>query len=211
MNLLTEKNIVHINLTEEYLSGLKKHTGIDMMVGFDSRKYIIIPDGNYLINPVTRDSFSNIDYSKSGSFISFNKSIFNNKLKLGVILMTDKNDYFLIKINPRFTAVYSDAYQHNFRFSFQSGYRFPSISEAFSIVNSGGVKRVSGLPVMSNAVFDNALLQSSISSFQSAVLTDINLNGLSKMAAITKNKGLLKINPYTYLKPEQVKSFEAGY
>jgi iron complex outermembrane receptor protein len=64
---------------------------------------------------------------------------------------------------------------------------------------------------MSQGIFESAWLQSSITSFQAAVLNDINKNGLSKNDAIVKNKGLLKKNPYTYIRPELIRSFEAGY
>jgi hypothetical protein len=64
---------------------------------------------------------------------------------------------------------------------------------------------------MSNGIFENAWLASSISTFQSAVLKDINQGGLSKNNAIIKNKGLLKKNPYSYIQLEHIQSFEAGY
>ena len=199
------------NLTEEWLSKFKKNTGFEMLMGADHRTYIIVPDGNYFINPVKGKEYQNIQYSKTGAFFSINKNFLNNKLKLGAIIRTDKNDYFPLTWNPRLTAVYSPYYKHNFRVSFQSGYRFPGIFEAYSNINSGGVKRVGGLPVMSHGIFENAWLQSSISAFQSAVLNDINQNGLSKNDAILKNEGMLKKNPYTYIKPEHIKSFETGY
>jgi len=200
-----------INLTEEWLSGIKKTTGLEMLAGADHRTYIIVPDGNYFINPVKGKEYQNILYSKTGGFVSINKPLLHNTLRLGAIVRADKNDYFPLAWNPRFTAVYSPAYTHNFRVSFQTGYRYPSIFEAYSNVNSGGVKRVGGLPVMSNGIFENAWLQSSITAFQAAVLNDINKNGLSKNAAITKNSGLLKKDPYTYIRPEYMKSIEAGY
>jgi len=200
-----------INLTEEWLAKLKKTTGLEMMIGVDHRTYIIVPDGNYFINPEPGKSFHNIYYSKTGGFFSVSKSLFQNKLKLGAILRADKNDYFPLAWNPRFTAVYSPDAKNYFRLSFQSGYRFPSIFEAYSNINSGGVKRVGGLKIMSNGIFENAWLQSSITAFQAAVLIDINKNGLSKNDAIVKNQGLLKKNPYTYIVPEHIQSFEAGY
>jgi outer membrane receptor protein involved in Fe transport len=123
----------------------------------------------------------------------------------------DKNDYFSAKTNIRFSAVYSPTYAHNFRISFQDGYRYPSIFEAYSNVNSGGVKRVGGLQVMSNGIFEYAWLKSSIDAFQAAVNKDINTQGLTKNAAIDKNQSLLQRNNYTYLKPEHVNSLEAGY
>ncbi len=200
-----------MNLTENWLPGLKKKNGLEILAGADHRTYIIVPDGNYFINPVKGSAYQNIQYSKTGGFLSLTKNIFRNKLKLGTIVRADKNDYFRMVFNPRFTAVYSPVYKHNFRISFQSGYRYPSIFEAYSNVNSGGVKRVGGIPAMSHGIFENAWLQSSITAFQAAVLNDINRNGLTKNEAIIKNRSLLKKNSYTYIKPEHIKSVEGGY
>ena len=200
-----------INLTEEWLSGLKKHTGLEILAGMDQRTYFITPDGNYFINPVAGKEGRDIHYGKTGGFVSVTKDLLDKKLKLGAILRADKNDYFDLKWNPRFTAVYSPMPKQSIRASFQSGYRFPSIFEAYSNINSGGVKRVGGLPVMSNGIFENAWLATSITAFQAAVLNDINKNGLSQTAAIETEQGLLKKNPYTYIRPEHVQSVEAGY
>jgi iron complex outermembrane receptor protein len=83
--------------------------------------------------------------------------------------------------------------------------------EAFSNINSGGVKRVGGLPVMSSGIFENRYLRASVDAFQAANTNDGNRNGLTIAQAIEKNKSLLKRNSYTYLQPEQVKGLEAGY
>ena len=200
-----------VNLTEEWLAGLKKNAGLEILTGIDSRTYIIVPDGNYFINPEKGKTDENIVYGKTGGFVSATKNLFHNTLKLGATIRADKNDYFPLAWNPRFTAVYSPTFKHNFRVSFQSGYRYPSIFEAYSNINSGGVKRVGGLPVMSKGIFENAWLATSITAFQAAVLKDMNQNGLSKNDAIVKNEGLLKKNPYTYIRPEHIKSFEVGY
>jgi len=187
-----------------------KQTGLDLLAGFDHRTYIIHPDGNYFINYVPGKEFSNLDYSKTGGFIQASKELWDNKLKLSATLRGDRNDYFDLKLNPRFTLVFSPVVEHNIRVSFQSGYRFPSIFEAFSNVNSGGVKRIGGLRVVSNGIFENSYLRTSIDAFQTAVKNDFN-QGISTNAAIEKEKGLLKKNPYTYLQPEHINSFEAGY
>ena len=202
---------IQYNLTEQWLGNWRTHAGIEMMAGISQRTYIIVPDGNYFINPEKGKTFQDIHYGRTNAFLSTTKTLFDKKLKLGAILGVDKNDYFPLTWNPRFTAVYSPVYTHNFRASYQSGYRYPSIFEAYSNINSGGVKRVGGLPVMSNGIFENAWLQTSISAFQAAVLNDINRNGLSKDDAIIKNENLLVKNPYTYIQPEHVESFEAGY
>ncbi|HEY9196820.1 MAG TPA: TonB-dependent receptor, partial [Mucilaginibacter sp.] len=199
-----------VDISDAISPGFKNKTGLDLLAGFDHRTYIIHPDGNYFINYVKGKEYNDIDYGKTGGFAQVAKSFFNKELKLSATLRADKNDYFGLKINPRFTAVYSPAPEQNFRISYQSGYRFPSIFEAFSNVNSGGVKRVGGLRVVSNGVFENAYVRTSIDAFQAAVKNHFNA-GMSTSAAIEKEKSLLKKNTYTYLQPEHINSFEAGY
>lgn len=185
------------------------HTSYNLQAGGDVRDYIIVPDGNYFINP--KDSGTHLNYRSYGLFINASQQFFNKKLQLGAGLRASLYDYFNVKWTPRLTAVYSAAKTQFLRFSYQNGYRFPSIFEGFSNINSGGVKRVGGLKVMSHGVFENTWLKSSIDAFQAAVNKDVNTQGLTQAEAISKNSGLLKHNDYTYLKPEQMHSFEVGY
>lgn len=185
-------------------------TGLQFLAGFDHRTYLIHPDGNYFINYTPGHTFDNFTYNKTGGFVQTGKSLFNDKLKITATLRADKNDDFNVKFNPRFTAVFSPTTEQNFRFSYQSGYRFPSIFEGFSNVNSGGVKRIGGLRIASIGVFENAYVRSSIDAFQAAVKNDFN-SGITTNTAIQKEKGLLVKNSYTYLKPEHINSFEGGY
>lgn len=196
-------------LTKGALKNFRAKTGIDLLAGFDFRRYVVYPDGNYFINPT--DPGHNLIYGKEGGFVQASRSFLDDRLKLTGSLRVDKNTYFDPRLNPRLALVYSPTNFHNFRMSYQNGYRFPSLFEAFSNVNSGGVKRVGGLPIMSHGIYETAYLVTSINAFQSAITTDVNTNGLTTTQAIEKNKGLLKKSPYTYLKPEQVNSFEIGY
>lgn len=190
---------------------LLNNWNVNLQMGFDHRTYSIFPDGNYFINPEKGNEADNILYSKTGGFLQATKVMFDEKLKVGATLRADKNDYFDIKVNPRITGVYTINQIHSLRASFQNGFRFPSVFEAFSNVNSGGVKRVGGLRLMSNGIFEKSYLRTSIDAFQAAVLKDVNSSGLSRDAAIKKNQPLLQKNNYTYLQPEKLRSFEWGY
>ena len=130
---------------------------------------------------------------------------------MGAALRIDKADYFEAKFTPQFTVVYSPKETLNFRTSYQNGYRFPSIFEGFSNVNSGGVKRVGGLRIMSDGIFENSYTKASIDKFQAQVNNDVNTLGITQVAAIEKNKNTIQKNPYTYLEPEFVKSLEVGF
>ncbi|AYA36532.1 TonB-dependent receptor [Hymenobacter oligotrophus] len=192
---------------------------LDFRAGLDHRTYVIVPDGNYFINPdPKKDQFSNLAYRKTGGFVQAGARLWHDALRLTATVRADKNDYFRLRLNPRFTAVVSPGgQQHNFRLSYQSGYRFPSLFEGFSNVNSGQVKRIGGLRVMSDGVFENSYLRSSIDAFNAAVTAAVNANTSSAPAAekrrqaIESNKGLLRRNPYTYLRPEHIRSLELGY
>ncbi|MBO0936348.1 TonB-dependent receptor [Fibrella sp. HMF5335] len=187
----------------------RQQTGLTMQAGFDLRWYVVFPDGNYFINPT--EPGRNLVYGKTGGFVQLSRLFFDDKLKVAGSLRLDKNDYFDARLNPRLSVVYSPTDAHNIRASFQNGYRFPSLFEGFTNINSGGVKRVGGLPIMSQGIYENVYLVTSINAFQAAITTDVNTNKLTTDQAIQKNKGLLKQSPYTYLRPEQVNSLEMGY
>jgi len=200
-----------VDISKAISPNFTKATGFDFLAGFDHRDYIIDPDGNYFVNPNPSKPNAVFTYGKTGGFVQAGQELLDNKLRLTATLRADRNDYFSLKFNPRFTAVFSPVEEQNFRVSFQSGYRFPSIFEAFSNVNSGGVKRIGGLKILSNGVLENSYLKSSIDAFQAAVKNDFNTQGISTNAAIAKEKGLLVKNYYDYIKPEHINSFEIGY
>ncbi len=191
------------------LSSTLQNKGFGLLAGFDYRNYFVVPDGNYFMNP--KEDGKNLSYWKAGGFVQGSKTILDEKLKIVLTLRADKNQYFTLRFNPRGSVVYSLNDNNHFRVSYQNGYRFPSLFEAFSNINSGGVKRVGGLPIMSQGIFENSYLRKTIDDFTAAVNQDINVNKLTQNEAIVKNKGLLRKNDYTYLKPEYVNSFEIGY
>ncbi len=196
------------DLSNKLSPNLQKY-GFGLLAGFDYRNYFVIPDGNYFINP--KESGKNLTYWKAGGFVQLSKKFFDEKLKFILTLRGDKNQYFNFRFNPRGSMVYSLNEDNHFRISYQNGYRFPSLFEAFSNINSGGVKRVGGLPIMSQGIFENSYLRKTIDDFTAAVNQDINVNKLSQNDAILKNKDLLRKNDYSYLQPEYVNSFEIGY
>lgn len=201
-----------VEISKGLLTWLKDALELDVSAGFSYRRYEIMPDGNYFINPTTSDQTQALPYSKAGGFLEAARNFFEGKLRTSVALSIDKADYFSLRSNPRLAVVFSPEEQHSFRLSFQSGYRYPSIFEAFSNVNSGGVKRVGGLPVMSSGVFENSYLRTSIDAFQAAVNEGINrLGARAQDSLIAANSHLLIKNTYTYLQPEFIRSFEIGY
>ncbi|MCC5939183.1 MAG: TonB-dependent receptor [Lunatimonas sp.] len=184
---------------------------VDILIGSDYRDYIIHPEGNSFINPYTRGD-ETLNYGKIGAFVQLSKTLNQDRLKLMASGRVDKAQFFPIRFNPRFAAVYSiDDHQH-IRASIQNGFRFPTIFEGFSAVNNGGIIRYGGTELMTGnqRLFENSYLRSSVERFQDAIVTDIN-QGLSKENAILQNGHLLMENNYTYLIPEEIKALDIGY
>ena len=191
----------------------------DLLVGGDARIYEIIPDGNNFVdfsrpiderNKPTKDGTfgNNVYYKKYGAFTQVTKTFFDEKLKLFGSVRFDYNPEFDPKLTPRLAAVYTLKQRHNFRFTYQQGYRFPSLFEALSYVNNGRVKRVGSLPYINEGLgyLENSYTQASVINFNAAVSTA----GNSDEAALA-NRNLLVVANLPKARPEGIRSFEVGY
>lgn len=198
------------------LSRHVKH--FNLLVGADGRLYEVIPDGNNFVDftkPLkdrTTPGGKNVHYKKFGGFAQVSKTFFEEKLKLVGSLRVDYNPEFDPKINPRIAAVYTLAQKHNFRASWQNGFRFPALFEALSFVNNGNVRRVGGLPYINEGLgyLENSYTLASVNAFNNAVNKDV-AEGLSANDAALKNRALLDITNLSPTRPERINSFEVGY
>ncbi|KMQ66970.1 energy transducer TonB [Chryseobacterium angstadtii] len=194
-----------------------------LLAGADYRLYSITPDGNNFVDfdrPVSERNIRLADgtfgkdviYQKYGAFVQVTKLFFEDKLKLNLALRADRNPEFDTKFNPRVSVVYSPVNQHNFRASFQNGYRFPSLFEALSFVNNGNVRRVGGLSKANDGLgyLENSYTLASIDQFVAAVNKEVD-GGESQNQAALKNRNLLTAANLPKLQPEKVNSFEVGY
>lgn len=204
------KNLFYQAEAQYNFSRLVKY--FDLLAGVDFRDFVIQPEGNSFINPDKNNPYKPLHYWKVGGFIQASKTLFKNKLKIIGSVRVDKYEYFKPKVNPRIAVVVSPTPKHNLRFSYQNGYRFPTLFEGFSTVNNGGTIRYGGLRLLteSQQLFENSYLRSTVDAFQKAITADVN-GGMNRDSAILKNQGLLVKNPYTYLEPEQINAFEVGY
>ncbi len=191
----------------------------DLLIGGDARIYEIIPDGNNFVDfsrpidernkPEKDGSFGdNVDYKKFGVFTQVTKTFFDEKLKLFGSIRFDYNPEFDPKLTPRLAAVYTLKDKHNFRFTYQQGYRFPALFEALSYVNNGRVKRVGSLPYINEGLgyLENSYTQASVVNFNAAV----SAAGNSDSAALA-NRNLLQWANLPNARPEKINSFEIGY
>src|SRR5215203_4572452 len=195
----------------------------NILVGGDYRLFEVIPDGNTFVDfsrPLADRTLADKDgsfgkkqlYRKYGVFGQVTKLFFDDKLKLSVSARVDRNPEFSTKFNPRIAIVYTAAKKHNFRASYQNGYRFPALFEALSFLNNASVRRVGGLARVNEGIgfLENSYLLTSFDVFTSAVSADV-ATGMNKNDAALKNRNLLIISNLPTMRPERINSFEIGY
>lgn len=214
--LIQKSNLYHVEGQWDLTKQVKY---FNLLIGGDARVYELIPDGNNFVDfnrpiadrntPLPDGSFgSKIYYKKFGGFVQLTKTLFDEHLKLWGSLRLDDNPEFKAKFTPRLAAVYTVNEKHNFRFTFQQGYRFPALFEALSYVNNGRVKRVGILPIINEGLGyrDNSYTQTSVAAFNAAV----KLAGNTDAAALA-NRALLVPGNLPDGRPEGINSFEVGY
>ncbi|MGJ7030663.1 TonB-dependent receptor [Niabella hirudinis] len=192
---------------------------VNLLVGADARIYAVVPDGNNFVdfsrpldernNPLPDGSFGkNVLYKKFGGFAQATKTLFDERLKLFGSLRYDYNPEFTPKMTPRVAAVYTANEQHNFRVTYQQGYRFPALFEALSFVNNGRVKRVGSLSYINDGLgyLDNSYTQQSVVNFNAAASAQGNTD-----AAALASRDLLIPARLPKARPEKINSLEIGY
>jgi len=198
----------------------------DLLIGGDGRIYEIIPDGNNFVDfsrpldernkpvevngkvPDSSNFGKNIYYKKFGGFVQVTKTFFDEKLKVFASLRADYNPEFKVEYTPRIAAVYTFKEHHNFRVTYQQGYRFPAIFEALSFVNNGRVRRVGSLPFINDGLgyLENSYTQQSVINYNAAVSAQGNTD-----AAALANRNLLVVANLPVARPEHIVSYEIGY
>jgi outer membrane receptor protein involved in Fe transport len=221
--LVQKSNLYHVEGQWDLSNKVKV---FDLLLGADARVYEIIPDGNNFVDfsrpinernkpvsidgkvPDSSDFGKNVYYKKFGGFAQVTKTFFDDKLKLWASVRGDYNPEFTLKYTPRVAAVYTVNKNHNFRITYQQGYRFPALFEALSYVNNGRVKRVGSLSYINEGLgyLENSYTQSSVVNFNAAVKAAGNTD-----EAALANRDLLVVANLPKARPEKINSYEAGY
>jgi outer membrane receptor for ferrienterochelin and colicin len=207
----------------EFQYNISRVKWANILVGADYRLFEVIPDGNTFVDfsrPVSERTKADKDgsfgqnqyYAKYGAFGQITKLLFDDRLKLSASARLDHNPEFSPKFNPRLSAVYTAAEKHNFRASYQNGYRFPALFEALSFLNNASVRRVGGLARVNQGIgfLENSYTLTSLDKFTAAVTADAR-TGMTTNNAALKNRDLLQVANLPVMRPESINSFEVGY
>jgi outer membrane receptor protein involved in Fe transport len=180
---------------------------LDILVGGNFRMYDMFTNGTLF-----DDLNNNITIKEGGAFAQLSKRMLAEKLKITASLRYDKSQNFTGRLTPRASAVYTLAGNHNFRVSYQTGFRNPTPGDQYIKLNAGPITILGGVPDNSNGmnVYENSFTSTSLGPFFGAFGAAVG-GGASPEEAIMQSKDLLVQSDVEYIKPERVQTFEIGY
>lgn len=190
----------------------------EIQVGGSYRLYELNSQGR-----IYTDANGPINYNEYGAYTQLQKKLMDDRLKLSGSIRYDKSQNFQGNYSPRISAVYSagENKQHNFRASFQTGFRNPSTQDQYIGFNVGSAILLGSAP--DNLIRYTETLPVSTTVGQlfaggtSVVMTGLNAYNnsytASSVAALSAsgNPADLRKTNLEYVKPEEVKALELGY
>lgn len=115
----------------EFNYNIKEISFAEIMIGGNFRQYSLYSKGTIFNEaPDGGSEFERIDINEYGFYGQIAKT-FADALRLTGSLRYDKNENFDGQVTPRLSAVYSFNDTHNFRASFQTGFRNPDTQAQF--------------------------------------------------------------------------------
>lgn len=110
----------------------------NIQIGGNWRQYNIFSDGTIFNEPVDNlGNFKSIKINEYGVYLQASKKLVDSLLKLTGSVRFDKSRGFDGQFSPRISVVYStnDSHNHNFRASYQKGFRNPTAQERYLYFN----------------------------------------------------------------------------
>jgi len=164
-----------------------------------------------------------IDYSEYGIYLQGQKKILDDRLKLTASVRYDKSELFDGQYSPRVSFVYSAGEQknHNFRASYQTGFRNPTTQDLYIGLNLGPFALI-GSAADNLDRYQETLPVSLQGQTLPGVGATVNLSGQNaynnaytipsvQAFAASGNPDDLEVANIGLVKPEQVQAFEVGY
>jgi len=184
----------------------------EIQVGGSLRQYSLHSEGTIFTDS---PDLSPIKINEYGAYIQVSKKFMDDRLKLATSLRYDQQKNFDGNFSPRFSAVYSagENKEHNFRLSFQTGFRNPSTQDLYIGLNLGPITLLGAAPDNQYRYQETILNKYSIPvtiTGEDAYTNAYTLTSFKKFAktGVTNDLEIAKIDP---IQPEQVTTIEFGY
>ena len=169
------------------------------------------------------DANGPIRYDEYGAYMQVMKKMIDDRLKFTGSIRYDKAQNFDGNFSPRVSLVYSGGKNknHNFRGSFQTGFRNPSTQDQYIGFNVGSAILLGSAPDNLTRYSENLQIATTVGQ-GFAGGNSVTINGLNaynnsftansvRAFAAAGNPALLQKTNVSFVKPEEVKAIELGY
>ena len=169
------------------------------------------------------DANGPIRYDEYGAYTQVMKKMIDDRLKFTGSIRYDKAQNFDGNFSPRVSLVYSGGKNknHNFRGSFQTGFRNPSTQDQYIGFNVGSAILLGSAPDNLTRYSENLQIATTVGQ-GFAGGNSVTINGLNaynnsftansvRAFAAAGNPALLQKTNVSFVKPEEVKAIELGY
>ena len=189
----------------------------EIQVGGSMRRYSLHSEGTIFTD---YEGLAPIAIDEAGAYVQVAKKLLDSRLKLATSLRYDKQKKFDGNFSPRLSAVYSagENKEHNFRVSYQTGFRNPTTQTLYIGLNLGPITLVGGAEdnwdryretVQATNPGTGTHFDAEITG-RDAYTNAYTLNSFMKFAT-THNPADLKVAKVKKMKPEQIQTIELGY
>ncbi|MBU0942653.1 MAG: TonB-dependent receptor [Bacteroidetes bacterium] len=190
----------------------------EIQVGGSYRQYSLNSFGR-----IYTDAAGPINYNEYGAYTQLTKKLMDDRLKFTGSIRYDKAQNFDGNYSPRVSLVYSggESRRHNFRGSFQTGFRNPTTQDQYIGFNVGSAILLGSAPDNLTRFVEtlpiNGATGQGFAGGNSVTIDGTRAYGNSYLAssviafAAASNPALLRKTNANLVKPEEVKAFELGY
>jgi len=190
----------------------------EVQVGGSWRQYEMNSEGT-----IFTDYDGPITYREYGAYGQLTKKFLEDRLKFTGSLRYDKSQNFDGNISPRVSFVYSagESKRHNFRLSYQTGFRNPTTQDQYIGLDLGPFALIGSAPENLDR-FQETVNVSAAGQTVAGQPATIGMSGQNayknaytvasvQAFAASANPADLKVANIGLVKPEQVQAFEVGY
>jgi iron complex outermembrane recepter protein len=206
-SFIDNSKLYHAEFNYKFFNQIK---WAEIQIGGNWRQYSLFSNGTiFNEGPDDGVNFKRINIDEFGGYTQIAKT-FAEKLKVTGSVRFDKNQNFDGQVTPRVSAVYEISKESNLRVSFQTGFRNPDTQAQFIYFPSSGGILLGGTQANSERygiMNGGAYTSTSYNDFRSKG----GLLNTTTGAVTAGDATLLKTATVTYVKPEQLQSFDLGY
>ncbi len=190
---LEKSNLYHTEFMYNFNKIIDPKT-IELIVGGSYRQYDLNSGGTLFATKDDTPEGEEFNINEFGAYAQGSKT-FKEVFKLTGSIRYDKNENFKGQFSPRISGVLTVAKNHNFRASFQRGFRIPTTQNQYINLKTPNLTLIGGLPLFRERYN----------------MTANPIYAKTDITATAIQNGTLKAYQFREWQPERVETFEIGY